>query len=196
MGHEKSAPLAFPQTFNLNQMLTTYTKEEMLTLWRRALGFDESRTDCTVEQYDGRSVNDTITEAMRAWYLNHLDTANPGLLPVDKVSTTTVTEGHSLLRIKPSKNCRRPLEVTAARWNTPAFVAPCKLYTPMLARLSSPYSTITESQPVAVLHPDGRSILAAPLDEGDAFIVEGVTDPDEDTYIIDDSLLTTIPDTI
>lgn len=172
--------------------MMTYTQEEMLAIWRTRLGFDELRTDCTVERYDGLDVNAGILAAMRAWYLNLLSTAPAQLLPVRQFSPATSAAGSSLLRLVPPPECRRVLEVSSPRWACPAEPQSRRDVAGLLAGLSSPYAEAAPGLPVAAVCGDG-SLLAAPLDEDSAVTLTGVADPGPDTYILDPSLLSSIP---
>lgn len=165
----------------------------MLGIWRRRLGYDDVRTDCSVESYDGHDVNGRIREAMRAWYLHLLDTADPRLLPHGPVAAeSTQTAGPRRLLIRLPDRCRRPLRMTAARWDAPAEADPDPRRLDALRRLASPFGWPDDSCPAMCLLPGG-DIVAAPLDEGDAFTVVAVTDPADGSYVLDESLLDTIP---
>lgn len=165
----------------------------MLGIWRAALGYDELRTDCTVEVYEGREINDVLSRAMRSWYLRLLDTASPGLLPTRaSAARSTEAAGTALVRAVLPPDMRRPLMVDAPRWSRPAAVED------NLGRLhdvDAPYGCPDAASPLAVLASDG-SLLLAPLEDGDAFTVTGVYDPGPEQYILDESFLSTIPATI
>lgn len=165
----------------------------MLDIWRAALGYDEQRTDCTVEVYDGRDVNGMLSRAMRAWYLNLLDTASPALLPTRATTArTSEATGTSILRATLPPDMRRPLIVDAPRWTRPA---PVEATLERLRDVDAPYGAPDASSPLVAIAPDG-SLLLAPLDDGDAFTVTGVYDPGPEEYILDESLLNTIPASI
>lgn len=165
----------------------------MLEIWRAALGYDESRTDCTVEVYDGREINEVLSRAMRAWYLGLLDTASPALLPT-RATTARSTEaaGTAIIRAALPADMRRPLMVDAPRWSRPAAV---ETGLDRLRDVDAPYGCPDAASPMAALAPDG-SLLLAPLDDGDAFTVTGVYDPGPAQYTLDESFLSTIPATI
>lgn len=171
-----------------------YTKEQMLAIWRRRLGFDEVREGCTVESFDGHAVDDAIAGAMRRWYLGLLDTAPAALVPVGRVAGAVATiAGSRLVKAVLPSACRRVLSVEAARWNCPALPVGGDRAAAALARLSSPYGVPDDSQPLAMIADGGRALLLAPLEDADAFTITGVVDPGPDEYDLDESLLQTIP---
>ncbi len=165
----------------------------MLAIWRAALGYDESRTDCTVEVYDGREINGALSRAMRAWYLTLLDTASAALLPVRAATArTAAAAGTGVVKASLPPDLRRPLVVDAPRWSRPAQVSADD---GRLRELDAPFGAPDNYSPMAMLARDG-SLLLAPLEESDAFTVTGVYDPGEEQYILDETLLSTIPASI
>lgn len=173
--------------------MKNYTETEMLAIWRRRLGFDEVRADCSVESYDGHDVDGRICEAMRAWYLRLLDTAEPRLLPCEQVSAvSTQVYGSRQLLIRLPARCRRPLRMHAARWDCAAVADGSDRALAGLQRLASPFGWPDDSCPAMCLLPDG-SVLAAPLADGDSFMIDAVVEPADGSFVLDESLLDTIP---
>lgn len=174
--------------------MKNFSENEMLAVWRRRLGYDEARTDCTIERYDGHDINGRLREAMRVWYLRLLDTADPRLLPHGAVVPAAVHAcGSRQLLIELPAGCRRPLLMHAARWERPAAPAADPRALAGLRRLASPFGWPDESCPAVCLLPDGR-LVAAPLEEADAFTLDAVAEPADGSYVLDESLLETIPD--
>lgn len=170
--------------------------QQMLALWRRRLGFDEIRDDCSVEVFEGRQVNDLIATAMRSWYLRLLDSADTRLLPVGIVSyTDCLSAGRNLLRIVPAANVRRVIAVEAPRWDHPVTPIPYQDATDALNLLKGPFGAPSASAPLAV-DTGHRDILAAPLQLSDAFSLYGIADPGNGRYILDEVLLDTIPNSL
>lgn len=170
--------------------------QQMLALWRRRLGFDELRDDCSVEVFEGRQVNDLIATAMRSWYLRLLDSADSRLLPVKTVSYVDFfSAGRNLLRIVPADNVRRIIAIEAPRWDHPVAPIPFKDAADALNLLKGPFGAPSPSAPLAV-DTGFRHILAAPLEPSDAFSLLGIADPGSDRYILDEVLLDTIPNSI
>lgn len=175
--------------------MKTFSKAEMLALWRRRLGFDERRNDCTVEVYDGREVNDIITDAMRSWYLRLLDSAPLRLLPAARISCTAAPAGIHTMSISLPESCRRVTAVEAPRWDFPAVPDSSGRAQEAISLAAGPFGGPSDARPV-VADDGSRTLLAAPLDAGDAFTVTGISDPGDAVYILDESLLDTIPSSI
>lgn len=173
--------------------MKTFTESEMLAIWRSRLGFDELHTDCSVESFDGYDVDSRIRQAMRAWYLRLLDTAQPRLLPCEQVeASSTQVFGHRQLLIRLPGRCRRPLRMHADRWCS-AAAPDCSERTLLdLQRLASPFGWPDDSCPIMCLLPDG-AVVAAPLDCDDTFSIFAVVEPADGAYTLDESLLDTIP---
>lgn len=174
-----------------------FTSAQMLALWRRRLGYDAVRTDCTVEAVDGHDVDTLIATAMRAWYLRQLDEAPASLVNTARAIPASVSSlGAGVMQAVLPAACRRVIAVTAARWNLPARLVDARSpeATALMSRIRSPYAMPGDSSPLAVIAPDRLYLL--PLDEGDAFVIDAVIDPGDQSYIIDESLLSTIPETL
>lgn len=173
--------------------MKTFTESEMLAIWRSRLGFDELHTDCSIESFDGYDVDSRIRQAMRAWYLRLLDTAQPRLLPCEQVeASSTQVFGHRQLLIRLPGRCRRPLRMHADRWCS-AAAPDCSERTLLdLQRLASPFGWRDDSFPIMCLLPDG-AVVAAPLDCDDTFSIFAVVEPADGAYTLDESLLDTIP---
>lgn len=167
----------------------------MLKLWRMAAGLEPLRADCTMERVDGIDLSALIEPRMRAWYLQLLDTAPLHLLPVEDVARDIAVEfcgmHEGAAGILPS-SVRRLLEIHVTGWN--AHAVPCSPDTqPRRHRLAlNPYSAPGIQHPLCSL--SGRRLHMQPFEAGD--IVDhalAVSDPGPESYILDDSLLSTIP---
>ncbi len=176
--------------------MASYTQSQMLALWRRALGFDTLRTDCSIEVFDGIDLDTVILERMRRWYLGLLDTADPSLLPISEIATSLVPEaaGSIGVSMQLSEIHRRIVAVHAASWNY--AVAPSEPdYAAMRLQFSSsPYARPSSGSPLAWVRAGVLSL--APCKLGEALSIRAVVDPGPDMYILDDSLLSTIPTTL
>lgn len=169
----------------------------MLALWRRRLGYDDLRRECNIEFFEGHDVDGTIADNMRRWYLHMLDTAPPALVPTRWLAPAAIkAAGTSLVRMAIPESARRVLAVESPRWSRPAEPLMADAARVALARLASPFCIPDSAQPLVAVEPDGRAVLAAPLDPSDAVTVLVVTDPGPESYIIDESLLNTIPTTL
>lgn len=173
--------------------MKTYTETEMLAIWRSRLGFDEVHTGCTVESFDGHDVDSRIRQAMRAWYLRLLDTAQARLLPCEQVeAASTQVYGRRQLLIRLPDRCRRPLRMHADRWCSAASPDSSERTLVDLQRLASPFGWPDDSCPIVCLLPDG-AVVAAPLEPDNDFSIYAVVEPADGSYTLDESLLDTIP---
>ena len=152
--------------------MITLSHSEMLARWRRALGLSTLRTDCSIEAVEGIDIDAVITDKMRKWYLDLLDSADPALLPVERI---TADFGRA----------RRILEVKFSGWKRAAVPLTSSEAIPFLSRRSNARRCPTPEHPVAVLTPKGIH----PYPEGNLEYIVGVIDPGPDVYILDESLL-------
>lgn len=170
------------------------TRSEMLACWRRALAIDPTPAGCTVAMFEGIDTDAVIGHHMRQWYLRLLDTADPALLPVDDIArdTTLAAAADSATVILPA-DVRRVVDIRLQGWAR--AVAPLARDSPeavrRLARMASPYARPGAGEPLAVQLP-GR-LFVAPVDMPVISSLRVIRDPGPDTYILDESLLSTIP---
>ncbi len=162
-------------------MLKTYTHTEMLSIWREKLGFDISRNDCTIEQFELLDVNSIIARRMRLWYLGLLDSASPALLPLKSISPT-VRLHESYVSISLPDNCRRITMVSVGGW-----LADIKTDDAYIPRIASDYMN-----PHAVIV--GKTLLVGLCYSSETLKIEAILDPGENSYILDEFLLSTIPE--
>lgn len=167
--------------------MKTYTQAAMLALWRRSLGLDELRNDCTVEVFEGRDVAAALLPMMRRWYLDLLDSAPAGRVPVQShtLAVQPVANSRAVSVTMPAA-VRRVIHVRADTWSMAAGA---------LARVSSPYAGPTVRRPLAVDRGDGTIDLYPGAGVASA-TVSAVTDPGDDIYTLDEALLGSIPTTI
>ena len=168
--------------------MTTLSQSEMLALWRRNLGLEPRRTDCSITAYEGIDIDDIILRQMRRWYLNLLDTLDPHLIPTADVAARAAISPRQGggCEVKPPVGVRRPLTVKLRGWQ---FHAPVlrNVSPERLGSFRSPFLKPGPRTPLAVLSPDG-TILAFPA--GDVIEeLRAVIDPGPDTYTLDESLL-------
>jgi len=177
-------------------MLQTLTRSEMLKLWRKAAGLEPLRADCTVERVEGLDADAVIEPRMRAWYLHLLDTAPPGLLPIDDVAGDIVLAPcveHAAATGMLPERARRLLEIRVTGWNNPA--QPCTVADAQrrCALALNPYSAPGASHPMCVC--TGRRIHVCPIEDGDiVHYALAVVDTGPDCYVLDESLVSMIPD--
>lgn len=168
--------------------MKNYTSTEMLALWRRALGLEIARTDCTVEVFEGIDLNADILSRMRRWYLSLLDTAPPELLPVaDFAQTATITprsDGGCDIAL-PAK-ARRILAVKLSGWKNQAVPLSLTDALPRLVRMASPFAGPGPCQPLAILEAGSLRVYPA-ADKIELLLA--VSDPGPEAYILDETLL-------
>ena len=168
----------------------SFTKNEMLALWRRCLGFDTIRTDCTVSSYEGIYVDDIITRHMRQWYLHLLDTAPAHLVPTadfaESASLTIGSDGWG--RIELPEGARRPISIKLSGWNVAAQVISDEKAEPILARMASPFAMPGPCSPLAFYRHGLRINPAIGNIEG----LIAVADPGPERFDLDESLIATI----
>lgn len=162
----------------------------MLSIWRSILGLDTAYSQCSIEQFDGIDINELIALRMRQWYLDLLHNADPSLLPVANIASqcARIARPNGATFVEPPADCVRVVEVRAATW--PVALVPSPNNAP-LKRLGHPYAAPSPSSPIAVS--SRRGILLATCDAADALEIIAVTDPGADSYILDQSLLSSIP---
>lgn len=177
-------------------MLLTFTKAEMLKLWRTAAGLEPLRADCAVERVEGVDADAMIEPRMRAWYLNLLDTAPPALVPVEDVGRSMMIkkdeDGATAVAQLPER-ARRLLEMRMTGWSRSARPCPAAEGARRRALALNPYCAPGAARPLCAV--EGRRVYLAPVGKGDiADYATAVVDHGADVYILDELLLATIPD--
>ncbi len=173
--------------------MITLTHHQMLAEWRRVLGLAPALTGCTVEIVGGINLEPDISRAMRIWYLAQLDTAPLHLVPHrDIASQATLIRGQQLARVSLPASVRRVVSVRLSGWHAAAAPVAADTAAPRIARLASPFGRPGNAQPLAAFLPEGLAVAPAAPDA----VVESliaVVDPGPETYVLDESLLATIP---
>lgn len=177
--------------------MPSYTKEEMLALWRRARGVDHKRSDITIVRATPVDNDQFYIAEMDDWYARLLDEAEerhvvarrPALSSAD-VSPTSV--GVAIVRLP--EGVRRVLHVKVDSWPREATVIHDD--TGRLAALQFDPFTRTSAQAPLAIHLPGRGLLLAPapslctianIERFDCTILT------PDLYEFQSSALTTIP---
>ena len=166
----------------------------MLRLWRIAAGLEPLRADCTVEIIEGIDTDAMIRHHMRAWYLKLLDTAPVQLLPVADIAPDlhlAHAPGGAATATLPSR-ARRLIDIRLSSWMQPAIPHADPAATLRLA--VNPYCAPGPHSPACTA--TGRHLLLTPARADTDTVVRAmaVTDPGPDAYILDETLLHTIPD--
>ncbi len=172
-----------------------YTQQEMLDIWRRCMGFDIIRNDCTIDTFDGIDTDATLIELIRQWYLTLLDTADPRLLPVEDIASqlSPVEYSPEIICLELPDTCRRVTEVYSSDWIAPIAPADADdaLIKMRFARMASPYARPGLGSPLAAVR--SRNLILSPCSSDSILSVKAVVDPGENSYILDKTLLSTIP---
>lgn len=187
-------------------MLTTYTLEEMMQLWRRRYGLLVDDCGCVVTRHDGTSVDALLHERIDSWYDSLLLTADPALLPVrdmaDEVEKIERVSENCISLEFPEKGVR-PLLVQLTYWDDPLTVFHTADSATAL-RQRNPRLGGTRRHPVGVVV--GRNLFIYGVSDGEREVAITpdfskirlkkllmVAYPkDTDIYTLDRSLLSTI----
>ena len=177
--------------------MLSLSSSEMLALWRRALGFETLRTDCSVEAVEGIDIDAAISLRMRQWYLDLLDSADPDLLPVSDIApqaslSQPQNDGSAIICLP--ENARRVLSLRLNRWMRYASPRTPDSVSDILALMASPYGRPGIYSPLAVLLP--HALMVAPAQSDSIASLLAVIDPGPESYILDESLLALIPKTL
>lgn len=185
-------------------MKITLTQAQMLSLWRRAQGLEPTAAAVSLEQWDSIDTEAQLALRMRQWYLRLLDTGDETLVATSDISTqislrrvgdglyaaTLPATCRRLLRLNVTDECGTSMVVPDADaetavtrycrrranpWGAPAFV-------PVRACVRG------HSLVVACGHGLGGADTLPTVSEAQAVI-----DPGDETYILDEAALATIP---
>lgn len=180
-------------------MKITLSKSRILELRRIAAGLGNARSDCSIEYTDGLDIDALLLQRLRHRYLELLDTADPRLLAPDNIASSVLAAATADggVRLNLPDTCRRVFEVRLPGWNRAARVVPAgPAATALLHRQANPYARAKPSDPVALCAGEGIAgtapdILCYPAPEGipAPVTVVAVTDPGEESYILDEAAL-------
>ncbi len=187
-------------------MKITLTQAQMLSLWRRAQGLEPTAAAVSLEQWDSIDTEAQLALRMRQWYLRLLDTGDEAL-----VATSDISSQISLRRLDFGVytaalplTCRRLLRFNITDDCGTSMVVPDtentseQVATRYRRRRANPWGASAYIPPRACVRgqslivtcgagPDGAETLPV-ISEAQA-----VVDPGDETYILDESALTTIP---
>lgn len=173
-------------------MIATYTAAEMSALWRRYLGFETLRTDCAVSTFHGIDLDAWIAMQMRIWYLGLLSTAAIDLIPTAITAPQAVAPLGSGVFASLPGGFRRPFAVDVEGIGSIAIEPGDSLKARRRIDLARwPLAAPGSSSPVAYDTPQG--IFIAPASTSSKISIHAVRDPGPSTYILDESLIATIP---
>lgn len=171
-------------------MIKSFTSSEMLGIWRRALGLETRRRDCSVDSFEGIDSDDILLRHIRSWYLDILDTAPAHLIPTvdiaDKISLSAADNLWGVIDLPDS--VRRPISVRLDGWENHAVVQAAEYAAPNLRNLANRFIRPGKIAPAAVLV--GRQIRVTPVDDCQALkSLICVDDPGNDLFVLDEALV-------
>lgn len=173
-------------------MKLSLTRAQMLERRRISGGLEPLRSDCSIEYTDGIDIDRLLEQQLRARYVWMLDHADPSMLAVESVGgikESAAPHGGSKLRLPPS--CRRALDVELDGWEVPAHILPSDMFGTILSLQANTFRAAKARHPVAVTSPGG-DIYAWP--GGQLRQLNGISDPGDDSYILDESGLSYLLD--
>lgn len=179
----------------------------MKELWRRKLGLLTDDCGCVITRHDGISLDALIADHIRIWYARLLLTESPSQLPIRDMAADVVTarrNGDNCIEIELPPKGLRPVAVQLSDWTEPVgvFLSPDSSEA---LRQRSPRLGATPRHPAVVVV--GRIMQLYGLQSRDTFASNApemlllrlkrlymVAAPEEpDTFILHQSLLSTIP---
>lgn len=190
-------------------MIREYTLTEMEGIWRRRLGLLDDDCGCVVTRHDGTSLNALIADRIRSWYAELMHKAEIQLLPIrdvtDEIQTIHLISGNCIEIELPVKGLR-VISVKLDDWAEPLDVISSN-DSDAAALQHNRFLRATPRRPVAIV--SGHTLRLYGLsNESKENVTESnlrsrltrltmVAYPEtSDTYILDTSLLDTIPNTI
>lgn len=173
------------------------TKNQMTQIWRSALGLDSVNPDAALDRDDAFAIDPWIERSARRWYLDALDNAPlSALVPEDRAAELSelLSQPDASLAVgiaKLPEHWRRVCSVQLFGWLKPALVADAAGAPQLMARLSSSYALPGVAEPVALI--SAGYLFVAPLVRRQALRCLVVADPGPDSFVLHESLLSTIP---
>lgn len=180
-------------------MIESYTIDEMTERWRVRLGFGPLRSDGPVERVDGIDVDAVIRERIADWYAGLLSQGPLEMLHISDISDYATIDKvrDGVVTVKLSPVVERVTSVRLLEWNNDATVITPESDPVTAMMQQSPMSRAGCVSPVAILMPDHRLMLYTtnvpkPMIES----IKGVVRPADDSIVIDDSALASIPSSL
>lgn len=187
-------------------MKITLTQAQMLALWRQAQGLQPTAAAVTVEQWDSIDIETQLAIRMRQWYLRLLDSADERLLsPTDisaQLTLTRLSEGTYAATLP--FGCRRLLRLQIEDAGGRSLVIPQPIEYDI--RHDTRYRRRRANRYAAEAYIPPRARVCGPrlvvmCDHGAAgaealptiLAADAIIDPGEDTYVLDEAALATIP---
>lgn len=187
-------------------MKITLTQAQMLSLWRRAQGLEPAAAAVSLEQWDSIDTEAQLVLRMRQWYLHLLDTGDEALVATSDISSQIALRriGDGVYAATLPAACRRLLRLSITDDCGTSMVVPTAEDIPETAvtryrrRRANPWGASAFVPARAFVH--GQSLIVtcgAGPEDADALPVvsdaQAVVDPGDETYILDEAALATIP---
>lgn len=176
-------------------MLSEFTMEQFVDEVARLQGVIPSRDDCSMELSTGSDIREYLASQVKNRYARLLMEADPRLLPTGEFAPegmVTENAGDGSATITLPDGCVRPLSVKMEAWATEAVAV---AWSEALARRqSNRYLRSGRNAPTAMTAPDGRSLRVWPGGSGAIESLRGVRQPEENTIILDRSLILQLGD--
>ncbi len=187
-------------------MKITLTQAQMLSLWRRAQGLEPTAAAVSLEQWDSIDTEAQLALRMRQWYLRLLDTGDETLVATSDISTQISLRrvGDGLYAATLPATCRRLLRLNVTDECGTSMVVPDADAVPETAvtryrrRRANPWGA-PAFVPVRACVRGHSLVVACGYGPGGADTLpavseaQAVIDPGDETYILDEAALATIP---
>lgn len=185
-------------------MKTTLTQAQMLSLWRRAQGLEPTVGGVSLEQWDSIDTEAQLALRMRQWYLRLLDTGDETLVATSDISAQIALcrVGEGVYAATLPSSCRRLLRLNITDECGTSMVVPDTGDIPETAviryrrRRANPWGASAFIPARAWVRGQSLIITCGPGADRDLPVIsdaQAVIDPGDETYILDEAALATIP---
>lgn len=187
-------------------MKITLTQSQMLSLWRRAQGLEPTAAAVSLEQWDSIDTEAQLALRMRQWYLRLLDTGDETLVATSDISAQISLRrvGEGVYSATLPSACRRLLRLNITDDCGTSMVVPDTEVVPETAvtryrrRRANPWG-VSAFVPARAYVRDRSLIVTCGSGAGGGETLpviseaQAVIDPGDETYILDEAALATIP---
>lgn len=172
-------------------MIKTYSRTEMLALWKRRHFLEPLRADCEAVRSDGVDLDRLIEPQMRAWYLDLLRNGPLEMVRQEDISRGATAEltSRGTVMVKLPSDVVRVTAVRLPGWHR--ATAPLTADTPEANAPRNRFSFGGVASPKAIIHPDRTLELFSPASNDNIVpeLLMVITDPGEHSYIFDETAL-------
>ncbi len=187
-------------------MKITLTQAQMLSLWRRAQGLEPTAAAVSLEQWDSIDTEAQLALRMRQWYLRLLDTGDETLVATSDISTQISLRrvGDGMYAATLPSTCRRLLRLNITDDCGTSMVVPDTeaisetAATRYRRRRANPWGASAFVPARACVCGQNLIISCGCGAGGDEALpviseAQAVVDPGDETYVLDEAALATIP---